>query len=132
MTNYRKYLNIIMVGSLMAVASLSSAQTASVPRPHVEPIIPHPKKVVLTPEQLQQIVVQHQMIGKQLVSDCFDSQLGHVCLDEIVSYVGKDKEDYVEFRIIKANQTPTPGEYPYRVSIYLDKDSKIKTVKIKY
>lgn len=129
-------MNKIFSGLIFSmIAIVAQAQTkpetfTDIPRPHVEPVIPHPTKVVLTPKQLEQLVKDHQLIGKQLVKDCFDSTVGHICLDEIVSYLGKEKEDYVEFRIVKFNQTPVPDSYPYRVSIYLDKDSKIKTVKI--
>lgn len=116
------------------VAITAQAQTkpeivTNVPRPHVEPIIPHPTKIVITPEQLKVLIADHGLIGKELVKDCFDSTIGHVCLDEIISYFGKEAEDNLEFRIVKANQTAIPDEYPYRITIYLDKDNKIKSMK---
>lgn len=129
-----KSFKTVVFAILLSALSLTQAQNKpeifkDIPRPHVEPVIPHSQKVVVTPEQLKEVVISHNLIGKEITRDCFSHVKGQVCLDEILSYFGSEAEDNLEFIIIKENEKLPIPEVPYRVNIYLDKNNKIKSMK---
>lgn len=130
----KKHTKLFISGILMLGLSGSiNAQNKpevfkDIPRPHVELVIPQPTKIVITPEQLKVLVEDHKLIGKELVKDCFDSTVGHLCLDQIISFFGPEAEDNLHFRIVKHNQIPVPGESPYRVTIFIDQNNKINSI----
>lgn len=121
--------SILMLG----LSSLSNAQVQpeifkDIPRPHIALVIPQPTKIVITPEQLNILVENHKLIDKKLVKDCFDNTMGHLCLDKIISFFGSEASNNLQFRIVKHNQIPVPGELHYRITFFLDQNNKIKNI----